>query len=96
MRKRLRKANTSKWKSLASQGQGIQEFFGNKIGNTWLYNPELLKPILGRIKIKNKHIRYNNSIPQSQKGHKYKLPEMRRPDRNPRTHFGTMHYGTMY
>lgn len=34
----------SKWKSLASQGQGIQEFFGDKIGNTWVYKPELLKP----------------------------------------------------
>ena len=43
-RKKLKKADTSRWKSFASQGQGVEEFFGDKIGNTWLYNPELLKP----------------------------------------------------
>ncbi|CAK9834503.1 Retrovirus-related Pol polyprotein from type-2 retrotransposable element R2DM [Anthophora retusa] len=40
----LRKADTDKWRSLISQGQGVADFFGDKIGNAWLYHPELLKP----------------------------------------------------
>ncbi|XP_061942880.1 uncharacterized protein LOC133667679 [Apis cerana] len=43
-RKKLKRADTSRWKSFASQGQGINEFFGDRVGNAWLYNPELLKP----------------------------------------------------
>ncbi|CAK9834605.1 Retrovirus-related Pol polyprotein from type-2 retrotransposable element R2DM [Anthophora retusa] len=40
----LRKKDTTKWNKLVSQGQGVHEFFGDKIGNRWLYHPELLKP----------------------------------------------------
>ena len=44
MRKKLKRADTNKWKTLISQGQGIKEFFGDKTGNAWLYNPEMLRP----------------------------------------------------
>lgn len=40
----LKKKETDRWKGLASQGQGIKEFAGDRIGNEWLYKPELLKP----------------------------------------------------
>ncbi|CAK9799114.1 Retrovirus-related Pol polyprotein from type-2 retrotransposable element R2DM [Anthophora plagiata] len=40
----LRKKDTEKWRQLVSQGQGVKEFFGDEIGNKWLYHPELLKP----------------------------------------------------
>lgn len=43
-RKKLKRADTNKWKTLISQGQGIKEFFGDKTGNAWLYNPEMLRP----------------------------------------------------
>ncbi|CAK9796162.1 Retrovirus-related Pol polyprotein from type-2 retrotransposable element R2DM [Anthophora quadrimaculata] len=40
----LKKKDTNRWKQQISQDQGIHEFFGDKIGNKWLYYPELLKP----------------------------------------------------
>ncbi|CAK9796168.1 Retrovirus-related Pol polyprotein from type-2 retrotransposable element R2DM [Anthophora quadrimaculata] len=40
----LKKKHTKKWRQLVSQGQGVYEFFGDTIGNRWLYHPELLKP----------------------------------------------------
>ncbi|CAK9829662.1 Retrovirus-related Pol polyprotein from type-2 retrotransposable element R2DM [Anthophora retusa] len=44
IRKYLKRKDTEKWQNLISQGQGVKEFFKDKIGNTWLYHPELLKP----------------------------------------------------
>jgi len=35
---------TERWEQLSSQGQGVGEFRGDKIGNAWLRNPKLLKP----------------------------------------------------
>ncbi|CAK9796556.1 Retrovirus-related Pol polyprotein from type-2 retrotransposable element R2DM [Anthophora plagiata] len=44
IRKSLKRKDTDKWKNLISQGQEVSEFFSDKIGNAWLYHPELLKP----------------------------------------------------
>lgn len=75
-----------KWK----QGQA---FFGDKIGNAWLYNPELLKlsTYLIRIKTKNKHIWNKSSTLKSKEGNRNKLSEEQRPGRDPRAHIGAMH-----
>lgn len=50
--------NTNKWRHFVCQGQGIKEFFGDKIGNSWLYKPELLKPsrYLNALKIRTKTV----------------------------------------
>ncbi|XP_076397961.1 uncharacterized protein LOC143266308 [Megachile rotundata] len=41
---KLKKAETDRWQQLISQGQGVADYRGDKIGNSWLYNPNLLKP----------------------------------------------------
>ncbi|XP_076230185.1 uncharacterized protein LOC143175332 [Nomia melanderi] len=43
-KKRLRRENTDRWQQLISQGQGVEYFREDKIGNSWLANPNLLKP----------------------------------------------------
>lgn len=43
-KKRLRKENTDRWQQLISQGQGVEYFREDRIGNAWLSNPKLLKP----------------------------------------------------
>lgn len=43
-RKESHRQEKERWMQLTSLGQGISWFARDKIGNTWLYNPGLLKP----------------------------------------------------
>jgi hypothetical protein len=47
---------TERWVQLSSQGQGVREFRGDKIGNVWLRNPKLLKPSRHIDALKHKHV----------------------------------------
>lgn len=42
-RNRLKRREVEKWKNLKCQGQGVADFRNDKIGNTWLRNPTLLR-----------------------------------------------------
>jgi len=43
-RRHSKRRETERWERLTSQGHGVRDFRGDKIGNSWLRNPRLLKP----------------------------------------------------
>jgi hypothetical protein len=44
LKTRQKKAELAQWHRLPSKGKEVPSFIGDRFGNSWLYDPGLLKP----------------------------------------------------